>query len=188
MLISALFTLLAQDRCRPIECHTFQIAAKVERHRRIATADPAVVDAQISDAWPSRAPRGKCRRVGQGGLELVGLKTPQANQAADTGIKELFAACRDALGVGDQRSHLGRHCLCLAGRNGFVQCAEFGRLPGMIGAMQAIKLAQHGSGSGACFGFVGTGDQHLDAGTENEGFLLVQRDFGAGGQREEGWQ
>jgi hypothetical protein len=44
----------------------------------------------------------------------------------------------------------------------------------MVGSMQTIELAQHGCRCRTCCRFVQAGDQHFDAGPENEGFLMVQ--------------
>ena len=48
--------------------------------------------------------------------------------------------------------------------------------------MQAIEFAQHGRCRRPGLCFLKTGNQDLDTGAENEGFLLMQRSLGAGRQ------
>jgi hypothetical protein len=109
-------------------------------------------------------------------------KAPEADQTTDAGVEELFAEPRQALRFDDQFRHFGRYRLPPASRDGRVQGAQLGRLPGVIAAMQAIELAQHGGRSRTRLRLVQPGNQHFDAGAENKGFLMMQRRPAAGGK------
>ena len=52
----------------------------------------------------------------------------------------------------------------------------------MIGAMQTVEFAQHGSRCRACFGLAQTSNQELDARAKDKRFLLLQRRPAAAGE------
>jgi hypothetical protein len=52
----------------------------------------------------------------------------------------------------------------------------------VVRTMQAVELAQHGGGRRPCLRLGQAGNQYLDARTENEGFLMMQRRPAASGQ------
>jgi hypothetical protein len=94
----------------------------------------------------------------------------------------LLAESRQALRFDDQLGHFRRDRLPPASRDGLVQGAQLGRPPGVITAMQAIELAQHGGRGRSRLRLGQPGNQHLHPGAENKGFLLMQRRSAAGRQ------
>ena len=86
------------------------------------------------------------RRIGQDGLELVGLEAPQANQAADPRVEARVAERGETLRVGDEGGEFRRDGVRPACGDGRIEFAQFGRLPGVVGPVQTVEFAQHGGG------------------------------------------
>jgi hypothetical protein len=133
---------------------------------------------------PGWAARQAASAAGSGrtGANSSDWKPPEPDQTANAGVKQLPARDRDALRIVDQAGHFGAYGKRPAGGECRVQGAQFGGLPGMIGAMQAVEFAQDGRSRRTRLRFVEAGDQDFDARAENEGFLMMERRFAAGGQ------
>ena len=58
---------------------------------------------------PGLAARQAARAPGSGrtGFEFFGLEAPQADQSADTGVKQCFAEQRKTLRIGNKMGHFG---------------------------------------------------------------------------------
>jgi hypothetical protein len=91
---------------------------------------------------------------GQFGLEFVGVEAPEFDQLADAGVEQVFALLGQLLGFADQGGQFFTDLVAVdPGKNGPIQCRQFGRLPGMIGAVQAVEFAQDaGDGLTPCAG------------------------------------
>ncbi len=97
----------------------------------------------------------------------------------------MIAWAAELPGFGDESGELGSDWLWSTFGNGQIQVAQLGRLPGVVGAVQAVEFAQHGGDRLAAMRWLVADDEDLDAGAENVSLLLLQRGATAGGDDDE---
>src|SRR5574343_421743 len=176
--------LLPEDGGGAAEGDALQVAAEIEGDIAVAAADGVAGDGEVGNRRLGREPGLDLGRWRQFGLEFVGLEALVLDQPADAGVEQVVALFGQRLRLADEVGQFRFDFQRPAVGDGGVQRGQFGVLPGMVGAVQAVEFAQHGGdGLAARFGIVAD-DQHFDAGAEDVGLLLLQRRATAGGETE----